>query len=127
MTLTSRLGLDFSRSQPAIKPKAREQKLRRFVPYTMHYDESTLLTEDDRLVQIIQLDGLAFQTQDEDTLRRQKRFRNRLLRSVAKSDLGVMVHVIRRKDFAFPTSTFPNRFCWPPRSSMRRSCSIRTW
>jgi type IV secretion system protein VirB4 len=110
MTLTS-LGLDFSRSLPAIKPKAREQKLRRFIPYTMHYDDSTLLTEDDRLVQIIQLDGLAFQTQDEDTLRRQKRFRNRLLRSVAKSDLGVMVHVIRRKAFAFPTSTFPNRFC----------------
>lgn len=112
MTLTSALGLAFTATAPAgVARRKKEQPVRRFVPYTAHYDESTLLTEDDQLVQIIRLDGLAFQTQDEDTLRRQKRFRNRLFRSLAKSDLGVTVHVIRRKDFGYAEGTFPNRFC----------------
>src|SRR3954465_7279487 len=112
MTLTERLGLEFRPARPQgwIR-KQREQRVRRFIPYTAHYDDSTLLTEDDQLVQIVRLEGLAFQTKDEDALRRQKRFRNRLLRSVAKSDLGVTVHVIRRKDFGFPVGLFPNRFC----------------
>src|SRR5262245_58121175 len=100
MTLISGMGLDVSASFPeGTARKRKEQRIRRFNPYTVHYDEQTLLTEDDQLVQVLRLDGLAFQTQDEDTLRNQKRFRNRLLRSLAKSDLGVMVHVVRRKDF----------------------------
>jgi type IV secretion system protein VirB4 len=112
MTLSSVLGLSFRVAAPAGRAqKRKEQPIRRFIPYTAHYDESTLLTQEDQLVQIIRLDGLAFQTQDEDTLRRQKRFRNRLLRSLAKSDLGVTVHVVRRKDFGYPEGTFPNRFC----------------
>jgi type IV secretion system protein VirB4 len=112
MTLSNALGLAFRVAAPAgVAQKRREQPVRRFIPYIAHYDESTLLTEEDQLVQIIRLDGLAFQTQDEDTLRRQKRFRNRLLRSLAKSDLGVTIHIVRRKDFHYPEGTFPNSFC----------------
>lgn len=112
MTLTERLGLDFRAPRPqGVVRKQKEQRVQRFIPYSLHYDESTLLTDDDQLVQIIRLEGLSFQTKDEDALRRQKRFRNRLLRSLAKSDLGVTVHVVRRKDFGFPTGMFPNRFC----------------
>ena len=111
MILTS-LGLDFSHAAPAgSEAKKKEQRLRRFIPYIAHYDAETLLTEDDQLIQIIKLEGLAFQTRDEEDLRRQKRFRNRLVRSIAKSDFGVTVHVIRRKHFEYPEGRFPNRFC----------------
>lgn len=112
MTLSSTLGLHSEPRAPAgTARKRKEQPVQRFIPYTAHYDESTLLTEDDQLVQIIRLDGLAFQTQDEENLRRQKRFRNRLFRSLAKSDLGVTLHVVRRKDFGYPDASFPNPFC----------------
>src|SRR5262249_48677970 len=74
----------------------------------------------DQLIQIIKLEGLAFQTRDEDELRRQKRFRNRLVRSIAKSDLGVTVHVVRRKRFEYPEGTFPNRFCADLDAAWRR-------
>src|SRR5689334_25029730 len=105
MTLTS-LSLSLSRALPAgSAEKEREQRLRRFIPYLAHYDGETLLTEDDQLVQIIKLEGFAFQTRDEEELKRQKRFRNRLVRSIAKSDLGVTVHVVRRTHFEYPDGT----------------------
>src|SRR6266446_8466639 len=120
MILTS-LGLDFSHAAPAgSEAKKKEQRLRRFIPYLAHYDGETLLTEDDQLVQIIKLEGLAFQTRDEEELKRQKRFRNRLVRSIAKSDLGVTVHVVRRRQFEYPEGTFPNRFCADLDSAWRR-------
>jgi type IV secretion system protein VirB4 len=94
--------------------------VRRFIPYLAHYDGETLLGEDDQLVQIIRLEGLAFQTRDEEELKRQKRFRNRLVRSIAKSDLGVTVHVVRRRHFEYPDGTFPNRFCADLDAAWRR-------
>src|SRR6266513_6089793 len=120
MTLTS-LGLQFFRAIPAgTEAKAREQRLRRFIPYLAHYDGETLLTEDDQLVHVIKLEGLAFQTRDEEELQRQKRFRNRLARSIAKSDLCVTVHVVRRRHFEYPGGTFPNRFCAQLDAAWRR-------
>src|SRR5215831_14094685 len=116
------LGLDFARTAPAgSEARKKEQRLRRFIPYVAHYDADTLLTENDELVQIIRLEGLAFQTRDEDELRRQKRFRNRLVRSIAKSDLGVTVHVVRRRRFEYPEGTFPNRFCTELDTAWRRN------
>ena len=111
MTLTS-LGLNFDSAAPAgSDAKKKEYRLRRFIPYVAHYDADTLLTEDDQLIQIIKLEGLAFQTRDEEDLKRQKRFRNRLIRSITKSDFGVTVHVVRRRHFEYPEGEFPNRFC----------------
>ena len=120
MTPTS-LGLAFTRPESAgTDAKRREQRLRRFIPYLAHYDGETLLTADDQLIQVIKLEGLAFQTKDEEDLKRQKRFRNRLVRSIAKSDLGVTVHVVRRRHFEYPESSFPNRFCAELDAAWRR-------
>lgn len=120
MTRTN-LGLAFAGPAPAgSAAKAREQRLGRFIPYLAHYDGETLLTEDDQLVQVIKVEGLAFQTRDEEELKRQKRFRNRLVRSIAKSDLGVTVHVVRRRHFDYPDATFPNRFCTELDAAWRR-------
>src|SRR5437879_443593 len=120
MTPTS-LSLAFTRPESAgTDAKRKEQRLRRFIPYLAHYDGETLLTADDQLIQVIKLEGLAFQTKDEEDLKRQKRFRNRLVRSIAKSDLGVTVHVIRRKHFEYPDGRFPNRFCAELDAAWRR-------
>src|SRR6266513_4489651 len=120
MTLTS-LALRLTRPVSAgSEAKAKEHRLRRFIPYLAHYDGETLLTADDQLIQVIKLEGLAFQTKDEEDLKRQKRFRNRLVRSIAKSDLGVTVHVVRRRHFEYPESSFPNRFCAELDAAWRR-------
>ena len=120
MTPTS-LALQLTRPVPAgSEAKAKEHRLRRFIPYLAHYDGETLLTEDDQLIHVIKLEGLAFQTRDEEELKRQKRFRNRLVRSFAKSDLGVTVHVVRRKHFEYPEGAFANRFCAELDAAWRR-------
>lgn len=120
MTPISALGPLVRRIPAGADAKAREQRLGRFIPYLAHYDGETLLTVDDQLVQIVKLEGLAFRTRDEDELKRQKRFRNRLVRSIAKSDLGVTVHVVRRRHFEYPGGTFPNRFCAELDAAWRR-------
>ena len=115
------LGLPLTRPVPAgSEAKSREHRVRRFIPYLAHYDGETLLTEDDQLIHVIKLEGLAFQTRDEEELKRQKRFRNRLVRSIAKSDLGVTVHVVRRRHFEYPDGAFPNRFCTELDAAWRR-------
>ena len=84
MTLTS-LALRLTRPVPAgSEAKAKEHRLRRFIPYLAHYDGETLLTEDDQLVQIIKLEGLAFQTRDEGDVE----VLRELVREVPRADAG---------------------------------------
>ncbi len=40
-----------------VRSRRKECRLRKFIPYVAHYDESTLLTEDDQLIQIVKLEG----------------------------------------------------------------------
>ena len=111
MTLP-KLDLNFFAPTPkGVDAKKKEQPIGQFIPYTVHYDDSTLLTEHNQLIKIIKLEGLSFQTRDEDELRRHKVFRNRLARSISKSDYGVYLHIVRRKHFRYPDGVFPNQFC----------------
>ena len=117
--ILTKFGLDFAQTAPAgSEAKRKEQRLRRFIPYIAHYDAETLLTEDDQLIQIIKLEGLAFQTRDEEDLRRQKRFRNRLVRSIAKSS-------IRASSASAPRSAII-RARWSDRSAPRPRACART-
>ena len=56
-------------------PKAKRDKIARreykasgFVKYTMHWDDKTLLTEDNKLIQIIRVGGYSFETADDEDL-----------------------------------------------------------
>ncbi|MEN9119347.1 type VI secretion protein, partial [Xanthomonas euvesicatoria] len=76
---------------------AKEMALSDMIPYTVHYDDESVITKDDGLVQVIKLDGLYFESLTAEQIKQFERRRNTVLRSIANSDRGVYVHLIRRK------------------------------
>ncbi|MEP9532281.1 type VI secretion protein, partial [Xanthomonas euvesicatoria] len=81
---------------------AKEMALSDMIPYTVHYDDESVITKDDGLVQVIKLDGLYFESLTAEQIKQFERRRNTVLRSIANSDRGVYVHLIRRKVNLYP-------------------------
>jgi len=80
----------------------KEMALSDMIPYTVHYDDETVVTKDDGLVQVIRVDGLYFDSLSAEQIKQFERRRNTVLRSIANSDRGVYVHLIRRKVNHYP-------------------------
>ncbi|MGO4395873.1 type VI secretion protein [Variovorax sp. M-6] len=96
---------DMSLSMPASEgaaADAKEMALSDMIPYTVHYDDETVITKDDGLVQVIKLDGLYFESLSTAQIKQAERIRNTVLRSIANSDRGIYVHLIRRKVNRYP-------------------------
>uniref|UniRef100_UPI0030ED30CF VirB4 family type IV secretion/conjugal transfer ATPase n=1 Tax=Xanthomonas citri TaxID=346 RepID=UPI0030ED30CF len=95
------------------------------IPYTVHYDDESVITKDDGLVQVIKLDGLYFESLTAEQIKQFERRRNTVLRSIANSDRGVYVHLIRRKVNLYPAGEcgtwFARRFnkAWRERYNKR--------
>ncbi len=84
------------------KEEADEMAASDMIPYTVHYDDNTIMTKDDGLVQVIRLDGLYFDSLSAQQIKRFERHRNTILRSIANSNRGIYVHLIRRKQHSYP-------------------------
>lgn len=67
------------------------------LPYSHHADFETLLTRDGLLMQVIRLDGFAFETADDDELNYRKQIRETLLRGIASSRVAIYHHMVRRR------------------------------
>jgi len=89
---------------------AREYPASEFIPYACHYDPNTILTKSGCLLQVIKIEGLAFETADDDFLCFRKNLRNTMFRSIAKSRYGLYVHTVRRKQSTYPEGKFPQGF-----------------
>ncbi|MBE0317689.1 type VI secretion protein [Xanthomonas citri] len=104
---------------------AKEMALSDMIPYTVHYDDESVITKDDGLVQVIKLDGLYFESLTAEQIKQFERRRNTVLRSIANSDRGVYVHLIRRKVNLYPAGEggtwFARRFnkAWRERYNKR--------
>lgn len=72
------------------------------VPYDVHYDDQTVMTSEEALVQVIKVDGLLFDSLSAEQIKRFEHQRNTVLRTVASSDMTIYVHVVRRKTTDFP-------------------------
>jgi type IV secretion system protein VirB4 len=81
---------------------SKEMALSDMIPYTVHYDDQTVITKDDGLVQVIKLDGLYFESLSAQQIKQFERKRNTVLRSIANSDRAVYVHLIRKKVDEYP-------------------------
>ncbi|WP_045762340.1 type VI secretion protein [Xanthomonas albilineans] len=82
---------------------AKEMVVSEMIPYTYHYDDETVITKDDGLVHVIKIDGIFFESLSPEEIRRFERQRNTLLRSIANSDRGIYVHLVRRKAGRYPS------------------------
>lgn len=81
---------------------AKEMAASEMIPYTVHYDDETVVTKDDGLVQVVKVDGIFFDSLSAEQIKQFERRRNTVLRSIAHSDRAIYVHLIRRKLNRYP-------------------------
>ncbi len=80
------------------------------LPYKAQIDDHTLLLRDGRLMQVIYLEGLPFETADTDELNYRKSLRDATLRSLGSSRFALYHHVIRRRVDPVEVGVFPDAF-----------------
>ena len=67
------------------------------LPYARHLDDLTIETRDGLMMQFIRLEGLRFETVDNDEINYRKALRDAALRGVASSRFALYHHILRRE------------------------------
>jgi type IV secretion system protein VirB4 len=98
-----------SRVNQAGRP-ARETSAGSQLPYRAQIDDHTLLLRDHRLMQVLYLEGLPFETEDTDELNYRKDLRDATLRALGSSRFALYHHVLRRRVDPVAESAFPDPF-----------------
>ena len=94
-----------SQKAAALDPRAGDR-----LPYAGHVNDHTLLTRAGDLIQMIQIDGIAFETADSETLNHMAAVRDVVMRGIANSNLMLYCHVIRRQVTAELSGSQPEGF-----------------
>lgn len=82
----------------AKEPQSRKEKtVSRFVPYKGHWDQNTILTKNNGLLQVVKVGGFSFETADDEDLDIRKNLRNALYKNMASGNMTLYFHMIRRK------------------------------
>ena len=95
----------FAQKAAALDPCAGDR-----LPYAGHLDDHTVMTRSGDLIQMIQVDGVAFETADSETLNYMAAVRDVVMRGIANSNLILYCHVIRRQVTAELSGTQPDGF-----------------
>lgn len=110
-TRMTRFNLKLKKPAPRFADiSKREHRASEFIPYACHYDENIILTKSSCLLQVIKIEGLPFETEDDDLLCFRKNLRNTMFRSMASGKYGIYVHTIRRRQGIYPEGEFPEGF-----------------
>lgn len=88
----------------------REKAVGDHLPYLAQIDEHTLLLRDGRLMQVIALDGLLFETAETAELNYRKDLREAVLKAIGSSRFGVYHHVVRSRVEPDLAGDFPDAF-----------------
>ncbi len=97
----------------------KEKPVAHFIPYKCHWNNNTILTKNNELLQVIKIGGFSFETADDEDLDIRKNVRNSLLKNMASGNIAIYFHTVRRrkavvtnnKNNSFdPTVKVPNDF-----------------
>jgi len=86
----------------------REQRAGERLPYARHGDSATLITRDGALMQMIHLQGLAFETADTEELNHRLTVRDTMLRAINNHQFTLYHHIVRRRVSADLGGVFPD-------------------
>lgn len=87
---------------------ALEAKVSQHVPYVRHLDESTIRTRDGYLLQVVEISGISFETDDQWHLDSMMNHRAQLWQGIADSRLAIYTHIIRTETHDYPKGKFNN-------------------
>jgi type IV secretion system protein VirB4 len=89
---------------------SREKAAGDHLPYLAQIDDHTIELCDGRLMQVIALDGLLFETADSDEINYRKALRDAMLQAIGSSRFALYHHVVRRRVEPELRGTFPEPF-----------------
>ena len=80
------------------------------LPYLAQIDDHTLILRDGRLMQVLAVDGLLFETADSAEINYRKSLRDAMLQAIGSSRFAIYHHVLRRRVSPHSEGTFPDSF-----------------
>ena len=89
---------------------AKEKPAGDHLPYLAQIDDNTLLLRDGRLMQVLTLDGLLFETADTEEINYRKALRDAMLQAIGTSRFALYHHVVRRRVEPQLEASFPDPF-----------------
>lgn len=95
------------------------------LPYARLVDGATIETRDQRLMQVLRLRGLPFETADTDELNYRKGSRETMLRAIADPRFALYHHVVRRAVGVTTTGVFDDAFSRALDDAWRRRLGAR--
>src|SRR5882757_4177767 len=75
-----------------------------FIPYKYFWNDHTIVTKDESLLQVIKLSGYSFETADDEDVDIRKSIRNLLLKGVGAGQISLYFHIVRRRQSVFNNS-----------------------
>ena len=94
----------------AARDWAREKPAGDHLPYLAQIDDHTVMLRDGRLMQVLMLDGLLFETADSAEINYRKALRDAMLQTIGSSRFALYHHVIRRRVEPQLEAPFPDPF-----------------
>ena len=80
------------------------------LPYLAQIDDRTILLRDGRLMQVLAIDGLLFETAETAEINYRKALRDTMLQAIGSSRFALYHHIIRRRVRAQLDGRFPDAF-----------------
>jgi type IV secretion system protein VirB4 len=80
------------------------------LPYRAQIDDHTIVLDDGRLMQVLRVEGLLFETRDTEELNYRKALRDAALRAMGSSQFALYQHIVRRRVDAARDDEFPDEF-----------------
>lgn len=87
---------------------AQEAKVAQHIPYLRHVDANTIRTRDGYFLQVIEISGISFETDDQWHLDSKMHHRSQLWQGIADSRLAIYTHIIRTETNDYPEGNFSN-------------------
>jgi type IV secretion system protein VirB4 len=72
------------------------------IPYVTHFNENTIITDKNDLIQVVRLGGFSFETADDEDLDIRKNIRNMLFKGMSSGSLSLYFHMIRKQQSSYP-------------------------
>jgi len=99
-----------SRLSPNAGGWSREAKAGDRLPYLAQIDDHTIMLRDGRLMQVLSIGGLLFETADTTELNYRKALRDAMLQAIGSSRFALYHHIVRRRVEPQLEGTFPDAF-----------------
>ncbi|AGF75071.1 TrwK protein [Bartonella australis AUST/NH1] len=82
-----------------------------FIPYSHHVTDTIISTKNAEYLSVWKIDGRSHQSASEEEVFQWVGELNNTLRGIASANLSLWTHIVRRRVYEYPDSTFDRMFC----------------